>query len=65
MATLTINRASRRTLAIHEWLSRKNQIFSTLCGEEFTNKNVLLAHLFCIGLIAACFVAGWLEGGAL
>ena len=65
MATLTINRATRRTLTVKEWLSRKNECFSALCGEEFTNKHVLLAHLFCIGLIAACFVAEWLEGGAL
>lgn len=65
MATLTINRATRRTLTIREWMSRKNECFSTLCGEEFTNQHVLLAHLFCIALIALCCVAEWLEGGAL
>ena len=65
MATLTINRATRRTLTIKEWLSRKNESFSTLCGEEFTNQHVLLAQLYCIALIALCCVAEWLEGGAL
>lgn len=65
MATLTINRAARRTLTIREWLGRKNESFSTLCGEEFTNQHVLLAQLYCIALIALCCVAEWLEGGAL
>ena len=45
MATLTINRATLRTLAIREWLSRKNESFSTLCGEEFTNQHVRGAHV--------------------
>ena len=65
MATLTINRTARRTLTIREWLGRKNESFSTLCGEEFTNQHVLLAQLYCIALIALCCVAEWLEGGAL
>ena len=65
MATLTINRATRRTLTIRQWLGRKNETFSSLCGEEFTNQQVLLAHLYCIALIALCCVAEWLKGGAL
>ena len=65
MATLTINRTARCTLTIREWLGRKNESFSTLCGEEFTNQHVLLAQLYCIALIALCCVAEWLEGGAL
>ena len=63
--TINATRAARRTLTIREWLSRKNESFSALCGEEFTNQHVLLAHLFCIALIALCCVAEWLEGGAL
>ena len=51
MATLTINRATRRTLTIRQWLGRKNKTFSSLCGEVFTNQQVLLAHLYCIALI--------------
>lgn len=65
MATLTINRATRPTLTIRQWLGRKNESFSMLCGEEFTNQQVLLAHLYCIALIVLCCVAEWLEGGAL
>lgn len=65
MATLTIDRVSRRTLTVQEWMSKKNEWFSTLCGEEFTNKHVVLAHLYCVALIAACIIVGWLEGGAL
>ena len=65
MATLTIDRASRRTLTVQEWMSKKNEWFSVLCGEEFTNKHVVLAHLYCVALIAACIVTGWLEGGTL
>ena len=63
--TINATRTARRTLTIREWLSRKNESFSALCGEEFTNQHVLLAHLFCIALIALCCVAEWLEGGAL
>ena len=63
--TINASRATWRTLTIREWMSRKNECFSTLCGEEFTNQHVLLAHLFCIALIALCCVAEWLEGGAL
>ena len=65
MTTVTISRATRRTLTVQEWMSKKNEWFSVLCGEEFTNKHVVLAHLYCVALIAACIVAGWLEGGAL
>lgn len=63
--TINATRATRRTLTVKEWLSRKNECFSALCGEEFTNKHVLLAQLYCIALIALCCVAEWLEGGAL
>ena len=47
------------------WLNAKSKTFSALCGEEFTHKEVLLAHAACVLLIMACGVAGWLEGGAL
>lgn len=63
--TINATRATRRTLTIRQWLSRKNETFSSLCGEEFTNQQVLLAHLYCIALIALCCVAEWLKGGAL
>ena len=63
--TINATRATRRTLTIRQWLSRKNETFSSLCEEEFTNQQVLLAHLYCIALIALCCVAEWLKGGAL
>lgn len=63
--TINANRTARRSFTIREWLGRKNESFSTLCGEEFTNQHVLLAQLYCIALIALCCVAEWLEGGAL
>ena len=47
------------------WLNAKSKTFSALCGEDFTHKEVLLAHAACVLLIVACGVAGWLEGGAL
>ncbi len=47
------------------WLSAKSPSFSALAGEDFTHKEVLLAHAACVLLIVACGVAEWLEGGAL
>ena len=47
------------------WLNAKSKTFSALCGEDFTHKEVLLAHAACMLLIVICGVAGWLEGGAL
>jgi len=48
-----------------EWLGARSKTFSVLCGEEFTHKEVLLAHAACVLLIVACGVAEWLGGGAL
>ena len=47
------------------WLGAKSDTFSALCGEDFTHKEVLLAHAACMLLIVICGVAEWLEGGAL
>lgn len=65
MSTLTISRTHRCALAVKAWLGKKNEWFSAVCQNEFTNKHVLLAQLYCIALIAACSIAEWLEGGAL
>lgn len=76
MATLTIRRTSRRTIPVIRWmketaesvssrLDSRNDFFSDLHGEEFTNRHVLLVHLFVTALIAVCGLAEWLEGGAL
>lgn len=76
MSTLTIRRTSRRTIPVIRWmketaesvssrLDSRNDFFSDLHGEEFTNRHVLLVHLFVTALIAVCGLAEWLEGGAL
>ena len=48
-----------------QWLNCESATFSRLCGERFTHKEVVYAHLFLVVLLAACCVAEWLEGGAL
>ena len=45
------------------WLNAKSKTFSALCGEDFTHKEVLIAHAACMLLIVICGVVGWLEGG--
>lgn len=42
---------------LNTWLNAKSETFSKLCGETFTHKEVLLAHIFIIGLILACSLA--------
>ena len=43
------------------WLDRENEMFSLLGGENFTNKEVLLAHVYVIALICVCFLAEWIS----
>lgn len=44
-----------------EWLNGKSESFSALCGEDFTRKEVALAHLgFSLFVLVSIF-AGWLE----
>ena len=44
-----------------EWLNGKSESFSVLCGEDFTRKEVALAHLgFSLFVLVSIF-AGWLE----
>ena len=40
---------------IKEWLGRKNMTFSAICGETFTNAEVVYAH---IGLVVFLIVLG-------
>lgn len=53
---------------IRKWWKADSPTFSWLCatekGETFTHGQVVLANLGEIGLILACALAGWLEGGA-
>ena len=43
-----------------KWLERKNETFSLLTGESFTNKEVVLAHVGVVVFIFICSVAEWL-----
>ena len=76
MQQLSTLRTAQRTLSLREWagvkrnefrawLHAESATFTALCGESFTHKEVILTHLFVIGLALACGVAEWLEGGAL
>lgn len=57
--------ASEKRSKFSQWFNGESATFSRLCGERFTHKEVCYAHLFLVVLLAACFVAEWLEGGAL
>ena len=48
-----------------EWLNAKSKTFSALCGEDFTHKEVIIAHAAFMLLIVVCGVAAWLEGGVI
>lgn len=71
--TIQIGQVQPSVLSIFEsivknskvWLGAKSKTFSALCGEDFTHKEVLLAHAACVLLIVVCGVAEWLGGGAL
>lgn len=39
------------------WLNQTNTLFSRLCGETFTNKEVIATHLGCIALFALVILA--------
>ena len=48
---------------IKEWMGRNNMMFSAICGETFTNAEVVYTHigmivlLVVLGLIGTCDVA--------
>lgn len=51
---------------INRWLNAKSPLFSRLCGEDFTRKEVVCAHIGCILFIILLGIIGTLEeGGAL
>lgn len=43
-----------------DWLAKKNEPFSLLGGENFTNKEIVLAHVYVVALVAACCLAEWI-----
>lgn len=58
MTTLVINRAAQRVLALQEWWSAKSEFFSRLGGEEFTNGEVVKAHLALAAVIILIGIGG-------
>lgn len=46
---------------IEKWLAKRNEPFSLLGGENFSNKEVVLAHIYVIALISACCFAEFLN----
>ena len=46
---------------IESWLAKKNEPFSLLGGEDFTNKEVVIAHVGIIIMFAACCFAEWIN----
>lgn len=42
-----------------KWLEKTNKTFSLLVGENVTNKEVVLAHVGVIAVVAACCLAEW------
>ena len=45
---------------IESWLAKKNEPFSLLGGENFTNKEIVLAHVYVVALVAACCISEWI-----
>lgn len=43
------------------WLAKKNEPFSLLGGEDFTNKDIVLAHVYVVALVAACCLAEYIN----
>ena len=46
---------------IENWLAKKDEPFSLLGGENFTNKEIVLAHVYVVALVAACCLAEWIN----
>lgn len=76
MQQTTVLRYAQRAFSLREWtnvkrnevakwINSESEIFTLLCDERFTHREVLLMHLYLIVMLAACGVAEWLEGGAL
>lgn len=44
-----------------DWLAKKNEPFSLIGGENFTNKEIVLAHVYVVALVAACCLAEYIN----
>lgn len=55
MSTLSIRKEEKASTAkaVDTWWNSSNVFFSTIAGEEFTNREVILAHLILMALLAS------------
>ena len=65
MKALMLDRPAQRAFAIQEWLEAKSTLFSGICQEKVTHREVLVAHAYAMTLLLIIGIAGTLEGGAL
>lgn len=58
--TMMISTATRsqQTGLLEQWLQSRNEWFSKLCGEEFTNLEVMGAHAVTLLLMALVGIGG-------
>ena len=48
---------------INRWLNAKSELFSRICEEDFTRKEVIYANIGCILFIILLGIVGTLEKG--
>ena len=65
MKALLLDRTAQRAFAIKAWLEAKSPLFSGICQEEVTHREVIVAHAYAVALLLIIGIAGTLEGGAL
>lgn len=47
---------------IIQWWKARNEAFSYMCKEDYSNGNVVLAHAAVIMIMLACGLAEWIGG---
>ena len=65
MKALMLDRTAQRASAIQEWLEAKSTLFSGICQEKVTHREVLVANAYAVALLLIIGLAGTLEGGGL
>ena len=58
---MAISNGGLMVIKIKDWLAKNSEPFSLLCGEDFTNREVLLMHVYAIAVIGACCLAEWIN----
>ncbi len=65
MKALLLDRTAQRAFAIRGWLEAKSPLFSGICQEEITHREVIVGHAYAVVLLLIIGLAGTLEGGGL